>query len=96
MTDYYVIGVYGYKDCSPIHLDGYSLLGAKRAVNWQGVGGTPKTTFHICTPHPTERGTFVSIDTGALFAANRGGWAQEAWDSFLDRVWPQVAGEVSL
>jgi hypothetical protein len=89
---HFVIGVYGYKNCSPVHLDGYTLEAAKRAKNWQGVGGGNSTTFHICTPHPTERGTFVSVDTGALFAANPSGWTKEAWADFLARTWPGGEG----
>lgn len=89
----YVIGVYSYKNCSPIHLDPYDAAGAKRALAWQGAGQDTKdhTTFHICTPHETERGTFVSIETGAHFPANRGGWTEQAWSDFLQRVWGEAA-----
>jgi len=87
---FFCLAVYGYKDCSPVHLDPYTKANAERAVRWQQIGPGQFDTYHVVTPHPTERGTFVSTETGNHFPANRGGWAVEAWDRFLDSVWGPV------
>lgn len=85
---FFVLGEYGDLN-TLIHLDPKTELEARRAIAWQGVGGyTDRTTFHICTPHPDERATFVSKVTGAKFKAARGSWTQDAWDAFLERTWP--------
>lgn len=86
--NHFVVGVYGFKKATPVHLDGYTLADAKRAKAWQGVGG--ETPMHICTPHPAERGTMVDVESGNHFPLNGGGWTEEAWNAFLQRTWPEA------
>ncbi|TPJ51765.1 MULTISPECIES: hypothetical protein [unclassified Mesorhizobium] len=86
---YFCLAVYGFKKCCPVHLDPYTKNNAERAKRWQMVadqGG--QDNFHIVTVHPTERGTFVSVETGAHFEASQMAYTKEAWDRFLDRMWP--------
>lgn len=84
---YFCLAVYGYRKCCPVHLDGYTKADAARAKRWQQAGPGQSDTYHVVTPHPTERGTFVSVETGAHFEASRMGLTEEAWAKFLERTW---------
>ncbi|ESY35722.1 hypothetical protein NKK48_30270 [Mesorhizobium sp. C386A] len=89
MTErHFCLAVYGYKKCCPIHLDPYTKANAERAKRWQFTGGGSKDNYHIVTAHPTERGVFVSVETGAHFEATQQAYTKDAWESFLDRMWP--------
>ncbi|MER9596104.1 hypothetical protein [Mesorhizobium sp. M0244] len=86
---HFCLAVYGFKQCSPVHLEPYTKADAERAKRWQGIGPGGQGTYHVVTAHPTERGTFVSVETGAHFPASRMGWTDEAWNNFLNRTWGQ-------
>jgi hypothetical protein len=89
---YFVIVVYGYKNCAPIDLTPKTIAEARQSIAWQKVGGCD-TQLHICTAHPEERGTFANVETGNLFPANRGAWTEDAWNAFLDRTWTEASGK---
>ncbi|RWN60176.1 hypothetical protein [Mesorhizobium sp.] len=80
---YFCLAVYGFKKCCPVHTTPYTKDNAERAKRWQG-----GHNYHVVTAHPTERGTFVSVETGAHFEASQMGYTKEAWERFLDRIWP--------
>ena len=84
MTQHFLIGAYD--SSSPICADGKTLKDARRAKAWQGVAGQTEH-IHICTPHPTNRGTFVSVDTGAALPTTRGAMTEEAYASMLTAIW---------
>lgn len=83
---HFCLAVYGFKKCSPVHLDPYTKADAERAKRWQEVGPGQFGNYHVVKP-ATERGTFVSVETGAHFPASRMGWTEEAWNTFLNRIW---------
>lgn len=81
----YVLGVYD-ENTSPISLDGYpSKPEAQRAIRWQGQGGFG-SAYHICTPDPAERGTFVA-ESGERFKPTRGGWTEDAFARLVTSIW---------
>lgn len=86
MKNLYVLAVYGFKNCSLIGLNTYDQAGAERAIRWQHTGGFTEP-YHIVTAHPTERATFVSIETGNHFEANRGAFTEKAWRDFVNQTW---------
>ncbi|TPL66585.1 hypothetical protein [Mesorhizobium sp. B2-4-1] len=90
---YYCLAVYGFKKCCPVHLDPYTKDNVERAKRWQMVGSNGQDNYHIVTAHPTERGTFVSVETGAHFEASQMAFTKEAWNAFLDRTWPSSPAE---
>jgi hypothetical protein len=91
MSDLYIVGIYGYRHCSLLQLHPYDSTGAaKRAIAWQGVGEAATGHLHICTPHPTERGTFVRKDNGLLLPVQQGPFTAEAWQQAQDRIWGKV------
>lgn len=87
MSKLYVIGVYGYKNCSLLHTDGRTLEECRRAIAWQNSPTPCGIPFHICKP-TDERGVFASIETGNHFAINRGALTEEAYNRALDEIWP--------
>lgn len=87
--NYYLIGVYGYKKCTPISLEGMTLQAVVQARNWQEPQLAEGEGYHICIPMK-KRGVFESIKTGALFETSRMGWTEEAYNAFLDTVWGAV------
>jgi hypothetical protein len=92
-TRHFVIGCYGPEDYSLLQLDPYkSLVEAKRAIAWQGAGGFV-TPFHIASPDPETRGTFVTTTGQRISVTERGGWTAAAWNAFLDREWPTAKAE---
>lgn len=85
--NYYVLGVYGYQRCTVLHLEPYTRKEAERARRWQGLYAG-SNSYHVVTPHPTLKATFVSVSTGAHFEAQASHWTPEAWFSFILRTWP--------
>ncbi|MER8983923.1 hypothetical protein [Mesorhizobium sp. M0843] len=81
---HFCLAVYGYKKCCPIHTTPYTRDNAERARRVQ----QGPHNYHVVTAHPTLRGTFVSVETGAHFEATQQAYTKDAWESFLDRMWP--------
>ena len=88
MRDHYLIGDYGNGQFSPIHTDGKTRAEAEQARRWQGVGNFG-SAYHICKPHESERGAFVSVETGEQFAVSRGALTENAWSVMCDRIWSE-------
>lgn len=85
MADFYLIGIYGEAGSYPIDLTPHPFADCLRMMRWQG----PSWHGAICRPVAGERGLFEESGTGRrLLCLDRGGWTVEAWNAFLNRVWP--------
>ncbi|MRN79442.1 hypothetical protein [Brucella sp. 10RB9210] len=88
MSKHFVVGVYGYKNCSLLSMEGATMAECRRMIAWQGPCGTP---YHICRP-TEERGVFASVETGNLFPVNRGPFTEKAFEAALNKIWPTTGG----
>lgn len=88
MSKYFVITVYGPNDSTVLGaMSGRTIAECEQSIRWQGQGGFDVSMYHVCTPAPKERGTFIDIKTGERFATNRGAFTDLAYGQLLDEVW---------
>lgn len=83
---FFLVGDYD-GEFMPVHLSPYTKVQAEQSRSWQKQGDpTGYVKWHICTPHPTQRGAFLTAE-GKTLEGERGGWTPEAWERFLSETW---------
>lgn len=83
MNKYYVIGAYDDHYGAPLNRYPVDSKEARRMIQWQGEG----TRWHTCVAS-NIKGRFIDMD-GLEIEPKNLIYTEAAWQSFLDRVWPE-------